>query len=109
MKAYTTTAALLLLISTLTTAWQFKSDRDNFEGTRDQRCQTVRRQKDKYLTWNRDFLPSGSRDSRESQRDCCVVLYSDRTCGGQSEKQCRDFAGNAKVDYDSFEVRCERR
>jgi hypothetical protein len=105
MKLFTS-AALFLLSSSAVSAWKLDSDQQSFHGSGNQRCMTVRRQKDGYYQWDRGFIDPADRPME--QKDCCLILHDDRTCtGGRSERVChRSFAGNAVLEYKSFEVSC---
>jgi hypothetical protein len=105
------TSLLVLLASTLTvSAWELQTDKDRFAGTRTTRCQTLKEQKSNYFIWNRDFVPSSSSDSRESQSPCCIHMYADTLCKGRDmQRVCGTKAGFATIDIAAFEVRgCPR-
>ncbi|KAF2404792.1 hypothetical protein EJ06DRAFT_526856 [Trichodelitschia bisporula] len=98
----------LLALPTLSLAWDLRTDSASFSGRNSSPCRTIKHQRGGYFVWKDDNSRGDGRGGpdRDGRRGCCIFLYDDRTCGGRADKHCRDFAGNADFNFDSFRVEC---
>ena len=95
-----------LLTANVASAWLFNTTREAFKYDLDMRCQSVRRARDDWYSWDgRELSPQGV------QLNCCAYLYSDKTCGGgyANERHCGQYSGIAQEDFKSFQVLCAKK
>jgi hypothetical protein len=103
MKLFST-AILLALSASLSSAWEFDAGRSRvYQANRDRTCESVgNREKDRYR-WE----PHRGTDANAN---CCLYLYPDSQCGrGRElavERVCRFFDGPSRRPFDSFQVVC---